>query len=94
MDITAGGEFTSRSSLRLAGNDIGGNESPAGRSQLVFSLIGSRGVAQIISRPEKAVDVELTWPPQTVNRCGFGDLLNACPPVPGFVPRIDSVAVR
>jgi hypothetical protein len=52
MDITAGGEFTSRSSLRPSGNDIGGNETQAGSSRLVFSLIGCRCVAQIISRPE------------------------------------------
>jgi hypothetical protein len=60
MDIAAGGEFTSRSSLRPAGNDIGGNETPDVRSQLVFSLIGFGGVAQNISRPRKAVDIELT----------------------------------
>ena len=77
MDITAGGEFTSRSSLRPAGNDIGGNESPYGRSRLMFSLIGSRCVAQLISRPQKAVDVELTCPPRTVNQCRFGGLSNA-----------------
>jgi hypothetical protein len=94
MDIAAGGEFTSRSSLRRAGNDIGGNETPAGRSRLEFSLIGSRRVAQIISRPEKAVDVELTWPPQTVNQCNLAVRRNACPLVPAFAQRIDSVALR
>jgi hypothetical protein len=94
MDIAAGGEFTSRSSLRPAGNDIGGNETPDVRSQLVFSLIGSGGVAQIISWPKTAVDIELTWPAQTVNRCKFGPTSNTCPPVPGFARRIDSVALR
>jgi hypothetical protein len=94
MDIAAGGEFTSRSSLRPAGNDIGGNETPDVRSRLMFSLIGSGGVAQIISRPQKAVDIELTRPPQTVNRCSFGDTSNVCPPVPGFAHPIDSVALR
>jgi hypothetical protein len=94
MDIVAGGEFTSRSSLRPAGNDIGGNETPDVRSGLVFSQIGPSGVAQIISCPEKAVDIELTWPAQTVNRCKFGDTSKVCPPVPGFAHRIDSVALR
>jgi hypothetical protein len=94
MDIAAGGEFTSRSSLRRAGNDIGGNETPDVRPRLVFWLIGRGGVAKISSRPQKAVDIELTWPPQTVNRCRFGDTSNVCPPVPGFAERIDSVALR
>jgi hypothetical protein len=94
MDIAAGGEFTSRSSLRPAGNGIGGNETPYVRSRLVFSLIGIGGVAQIVSHAEKAVDIELTWPPQTVNQCRFGHTSIACPPVPGFAERIDSVALR
>ncbi|HVQ51678.1 MAG TPA: hypothetical protein VMS92_16660 [Mycobacterium sp.] len=94
MDIAAGGEFTSRSSLRPAGNDIGGNETQDVRSRLVFSLIGFGDAAQVISRTHKAVDIELTWPPQTVNQCRFGHVANACPPVPGFAQRIDSVALR
>jgi hypothetical protein len=68
MDIAAGAEFTSRSSLRPAGNDIGGSETPDVRSRLVFSLIDSDGGVQNISRPTKAVDIELTSPPQTVNQ--------------------------
>jgi hypothetical protein len=84
MDIDAGGEFTSRSSLRPAGNDVGGNETLSGRSRLVFSLIGSGCVAQIFSHTEKAVDIELTWPPQTVNRCRFGDAARRVPAGTGF----------
>jgi hypothetical protein len=94
MDIAAGGEFTSRSSLRPAGNDIGGSETPDVRSRLVFSLIGFGGAAQNISRPQKAVDIELTWPPQTVNRCKFGQFVNCVSAGTGFARRIDSVALR
>jgi hypothetical protein len=43
--ITAGAEFTSRSSLRRVGNEIGGNESPADRSRLLFPLIAPSCVA-------------------------------------------------
>jgi len=80
--------------VRPSGNDIGGNETPAVRSRLVFSLSASHRLANNLARAEKPVDTELTWPPQTVNRYRFGEMSNAWPPVPGFARRIDSVAIR
>jgi len=72
--IAAGGEFTSRSSLPPAGNGRGANESQVHRLRLVFSQFVSHHAANSDSRPGDPVDIELTWPPSTVNHCQIGHI--------------------